>query len=388
MEPGPHPYPAPPGYGAWNAQPVPGQAPGDPFHPQGVPGYPPGVPGYPPGVPGYPPGWPTAAPAKPSALPVEEREYHEFFRAPRFRWWKPVLSLLMFAALWFGAAVVFPGIALAVDLATGRLQLSDLNGPAEEVVKKVMTPLGFTANNIALALSIPAAGLTAWALHGQRPRWMSSIAGGFRWGLLGRFVLVAGPIFLLSFGLEIVLGGPPEFRWNADSTFLILAILVTTPFQAAGEEYALRGLVARAVGSWFGWRRLGLVVAAVLSSVLFMVLHNANNPWLNTYYFTVGMICSVLAWRTGGLEAPVALHVCNNLVSEITLPFGGLQSMFDRGPDSAGPLVLLQLAFTFSVMAGMLWLAHRLGLSRTAAPGRPQPPPVQEVFWNSSHTIA
>jgi membrane protease YdiL (CAAX protease family) len=220
---------------------------------------------------------------------------------------------------------------------------------------------------------------------------MSSVTGGFRWGLFGRFVLVAAPIFLLGLGVDIALSGVPEFRWTADSAFLIVAILVTTPFQAAGEEYGLRGIVARSIGSWFGARRLGLVVAGVLSSLLFMVLHAADNVWLNTYYFSVGVICSVLVWRTGGLEAAVALHVCNNLISEVTLPFGGLEGVFDRGPESADATILFQLVFTLAVMAGMLWLARRHKLPRSAAPAA-LPAPEQSgpggVLWTSMHTIA
>ncbi len=338
---------------------------------------------------GYYPAPVVEPPARPSALPVAQREYHEFFRAPRFRWWKPVLALLMFGAAWLIGNLVLSGTALGVDVATGRVQMSDLNsGDVNQVAQALMTPLGFTANNVSLALAIPLAGLAAWAVFGQRPRWMSSITGGFRWSLFGRFALIAAPIFLLGLGVDIVLSGVPELRWNADSVFLIVAILVTTPFQAAGEEYGLRGLVARSIGSWFGARRLGLVVAGVLSSLLFMVLHAADNVWLNTYYFAVGAICSVLVWRTGGLEAAVALHVCNNLISEVTLPFGGLEGAFERGPESADATILFQLVFTLAVMAGMLWLARRQKLPRSAAPGAPEPSVPGGVFWTSTHTIA
>ncbi len=348
-------------------------------------------PPFAPAPPPPPTAWPVPSqPLKPSALPVTPHEYHEFFRAPRFRWWKPILSLGMFLGLCLLAAIVIPGIAIGFDLAAGRITMDDLtSGDPSRIVKAVTTPLGFAANNIALALAIPFAGLTGWAVYGQRPRWISSITGGFRWPLLWRFALVALPIFVLSVGVDMALGGVPEFRWNPDSVFLILVVLLTTPFQAAGEEYGVRGMVARSIGSWFGSRRLGLVVAAVLSSLLFMQLHGADNVWLNVYYFSVGMLCSVLVWRTGGLEAAVALHVCNNLVGEITLPFGGLEGMFDRGPTSAGPGILFQLGFTVAVTAGMLWIARRQRLVRAAAPAARLPEELSgqsAVEWNSSHT--
>jgi len=328
-------------------------------------------------------------------LPVVPRQYHEFFRAPRFRWWKPILALAMFVALFFVAALVVPGIGIAIDIAAGRVSMEDLtSGDPDRITAAVSTPIGFATNNVALALSIPLAGLTAWAVYGQRPRWISSIAGGFRWRLLWRFLLVATPVFLVGLGLDFALGGIPEFRWNNDSLFLILVVLLTTPFQAAGEEYGVRGIVARSVGSWFGSRRLGLVVAAVVSSWVFMLLHAADNLWLNIYYFSVGMICSVLVWRTGGLEAAVALHVANNMVAEIHLPFGGLEGMFDRGPDSTGPIALVQLVFTVAVMVLILWIAKRQGLATSAAPAAVvpvgatpgEPNGWSEVEWKSSHT--
>jgi len=307
-------------------------------------------------------------PVKASALPIVPREYHEFFRAPRFRWWKPVLAIAMFVATWFLAALVIT-IALAlIDTAAGRLDIS-----AAAQGDLTLTPLLFLANNLGLAAAIPLAGLTAWAVFGQRPRWISSIAGGFRWGLFWRFVAVALPILLVSVGVETLLDGPPQLVWNADSWFLIVAILLTTPLQAAGEEYGTRGLLARSIGSWFGSARVGLVVATVVTSVVFMLLHGAGDPWLNGYYFTVGVACSVLVWKTGGLEAGIALHVVNNLIGEVTIPFGGLESMFDRQAGAAGPEILIQVFFTLALVAALLLVARRLKIPQSAAPAAVQP---------------
>lgn len=306
-------------------------------------------------------------PVKASALPIVQREYHEFFRAPRFRWWKPLLAIAMFVATWFLATLLISIPPVIIDTASGRL---DMSTAAQGQIK--LTPLLFLANNLGLAAAIPLAGLTAWAVFGQRPRWISSIAGRFRWGLFWRFVAVAVPILAVSVGVETVLGGPPQLVWNADSWFLIIAILLTTPLQAAGEEYATRGLLARSIGSWFGSARVGLVVATVVTSVVFMLLHGAGDPWLNGYYFTVGVACSVLVWKTGGLEAGIALHVVNNLIGEVTIPFGGLESMFDRQAGAAGPEILIQVFFTLALVAALLLVARRLKIPQFAAPAAVQ----------------
>ncbi|MCC6497265.1 MAG: CPBP family intramembrane metalloprotease [Propionibacteriaceae bacterium] len=299
---------------------------------------------------------------------MTQREYHEFFRTPRFRWWKPLLSLGMFVATWFLANLAIGLVAVIYDWSTGRVD------PQATMAGEItLTPALFTANNLALAAAIPLAGLSAWAVFGQRPKWISSIAGGFRWSLFWRFTAVAVPILLLSFGTEVLIGGPPELVWNPDSLFLIVVILLTTPFQAAGEEYGVRGILARSIGSWFSSSRVGLVVAGAVTSVVFMFLHGAQDPWLNVYYFGVGVICSLLVWRTGGLEAAVALHVVNNLIGEITLPFGGLESMFDRQAGVAGPEILIQISFTIGLAAAMWWVSKRLGIPRSSAPAAVQP---------------
>ncbi len=334
----------------------------------------------------FPPGYQAGPPPKPSALPVAQREYHEFFRAPRFRWWKPLAAIGMFAASAFLVILLLTPI-IFIDVANGRIDLGKLT--SGEIPT---TPLLFLVNNLGLAVWVPLAGLTAWAVFGQRPRWLSSIAGGFRWRLFGRFALIAFVVLAISTGADIAFsGGVDGLAWNSDSLFLIVTIVLTTPFQSAGEEYALRGLGARAIGSWFGWRRAGLAVATAVTSVIFMLLHGAGDPWLNAFYLLFAVLSSVLVWRTGGLEASVALHVCNNLISEATLPFSPIEGIFDRHAGVAGPETLWQMAAIVIVAALMLWQARRLKLPRTAAPAAPNPTVPSApggVFWNSSHTIA
>ena len=107
-------------------------------------------------------------------------------------------------------------------------------------------------------------------------------------------------------------------------------------------------------------------------ALVFMALHGADNFWLNLFYFSDGLICSYLVWKTGGLEAAVAQHVFNNLIAETALPFTPLDGIFERGPESAGPEALIQIAITVAVAAGMLWVAKRAGAVTATAPGAPR----------------
>lgn len=304
--------------------------------------------------------WPTIA-VYPSPLPVVNRVYHDFFRTPRYRWWKPLLVMLLFGFSWLFASIFITAAAMAYDRVTGRVASDNLD--------LVITPVMFTANNLLLALAIPLAGLSAWAVFGQRPRWLSSVVGGFRWTLFWPMAGIAAIGGAANLGLTLLAGGVEELRWQADSLFLIAVILLTTPLQAAGEEYGLRGLLSRAIGSWFSARRAGFVVSTLITASLFTALHGAANPWLNIFYFTVAVGCSILVWRTGGLEAAVAFHVANNLFGEAVLPFTDLSRVFERGAGAAGPEALLPLTLVVATMAVMLKYARIRRPVTSSAPG-------------------
>jgi uncharacterized protein len=309
------------------------------------------------------PGTP-APPARLVALPVEPRAYHEFYRTPRFRWWHAAVALVLFIGGW-GAAVIGATI--------GALLYESLVGGAtiEEISDGLLTPSLFLANNVGVACAIPAAVLAHWAVLGQRPGWLFSIQGRMRWGVLSRFLLVAAVVHAVVLVLWLVLNGAPaDLRVRPDTWFLLVVILLTTPLQAAGEEVAFRGLGARAVGSWFSRPRVGLVVSTAVTAVLFMALHIAGDVWLNVFYVCLALGASLLTWRTGGLEAAVALHVVANLTTMLFLPFLGLDGFFDRTSGTGGPEALAQAAAVLVATACLLWWqTRRLELPVRAAPG-------------------
>jgi hypothetical protein len=122
---------------------------------------------------------------------------------------------------------------------------------------------------------------------------------------------------------------------------------------------------------------VALVLGGVVANLLFMVAHAASDPWLLVYFFVFGASLSVVAWQTGGLEAPVLVHSVNNLFTLVPLAlFGDISSPFQRGPGTAGPIMILPMT-VLVVMAGVLtWWARRSHVLRSNAPAAPpQPPP-------------
>lgn len=330
----------------------------------------------------YPP-LPGPYPApRPVALAVTPTDYPSFWRTPRWAPWRPIVTLLLAVVGFFVLQVVSAILAVVLDHLTGRV---DFQQQAEATAggSIIATPAIFLINNLGLAALIPLCLMLAWGFTGQSPKWLSSVVGGVRWGWLGRCFLVLTPLWLIYLGFDAVttdsLSG---LAVNPDTPLLIVGIIVTTPLQAAGEEYAFRGLANRAVAGLVPTRARpwGAVLGAVVTSALFMLAHGAGSGWLNLYYFSFGMIACAMTWWTGGLEAAIAMHVVNNLISEATMPFSDISGMFDRGAGAAGPETLIGIVMPMIGAVLIGWHARRAGVVSRTAPGLAQlPVPVLPV---------
>ncbi len=304
-------------------------------------------------------------PATRVVLPDVEREYHQFYRTPYFRWWRPLLALVMVFVTCFVASGVIPLGGLAV---TGELDLEELSQGRLDM----NTPTMFLLNNLGIIAFIPLAWAAHRAVFGQRIGWLSSVAGRFRWHAFWRFVGLSAAILVVMFAIRIVAeGGLPELKILPETWFLLAAVLLTTPLQCAGEEFAFRGLGMRAIASWFPSSRVGLIVAAVVTTGVFMLFHGAGDAWLNADYAVFGLCTAVLVWRTGGLEGAIALHIANNFLALILLPFIGTSGLFDRQAGVGSPWQLLNMAALVGATALILWQAKRLGLQSRSAPAAP-----------------
>ena len=323
------------------------------------------------GTPGY--GTPHLAPPPyiiPTAalpvLPVVETDYIRFFVSPRFRWWKSLLALVVGGGVGFIAMV---GGGLVGMFADG---LDYVFGPDGTIR---VGPWTFIWNNLGLAAATPIAMFAAWVFIGQRPGWLSSVTGTFRWRWFARVIVVLLPIWAVMVGVETLVARP-ELAWRESTMLMIVGVLLTTPLQAAGEEYMTRGFLARCVGAWFRNPKVAFAVSTAFTALIFMALHGAGDPWLNAFYLVFAAAGSWLVVRTGGLEAAVALHIVNNVLAMVVLPFSDFSDMFERGEGAGDPSVLINMAVIVGATALIDWLARRRGLTVRSAPGRmPVPPP-------------
>jgi hypothetical protein len=182
-------------------------------------------------------------------------------------------------------------------------------------------------------------------------------------------------ILALNLAIGILLPGLLAGEWpDAPTTplplfLLCLAIvLVLTPFQAAAEEYVFRGLLPQAIGAWLRW----VPFALIIPTIAFAALH-AYDFWGLVDVFIFGLAASLVVWRTGGLEAGIAMHTVNNIASFLLLASGVFGTTVNES-ETAGPVGPAVSVVTMGLwVLWMWWLAPRAGAARIGAYGSGQP---------------
>lgn len=293
--------------------------------------------------------------------------YHLVQRGGRPGVWRPIVGVL---ALIVGFAVVVPvlvqvwfALGLAVtghDVTAGVERMLDLDDP---------TPLGLAYLNVALAGAILLTWLLSRVLHGLQPGWLASVTPRIRWGwfvvcfglsFVALLATVLVSAFLPAQGESVEMSGQVNDFTSTTRDFL-LVVLLLTPLQAAGEEYAFRGYLTQAFGNIFASRW----VAIVLPALLFALAHGSQDPPIFFDRFAFGLVSGALVVLTGGLEAGIAMHVLNNwLAFGLALAFGDMASTLNPTGGSwwSIPVTLTQSLVYFGVV---LLVFRRMGLRDT-----------------------
>ncbi|MHA7282068.1 CPBP family intramembrane glutamic endopeptidase [Arthrobacter sp. TMS2-4] len=317
---------------------------------------------------------------------VEEQfAFHRLARSwPQHRWWKPLLTVLLGGVFY----VVFVLMVLVTGLALASLTPAGV-GPYFDAlsVLDLSNPVMFAFTLVSLILMIPALALAA-LIVGPRPiGLLSSVAGHIRWRWLAVCAGVSVAVFLVnlvvSFGVGVLfpveaepLPVPPE-----TTTLLILLALsvLAVPFQAAAEEYVFRGFLMQAIGSW-----LRHPAFAILLPVPLFVLGHGYDPLGQADVAIFAIFAGWITWRTGGLEAAIAVHAVNNMTIFVLGAFGLVDVNSTEGSLSGLVLSVATMALTAVIIVR---LADRRGVARTrtvtlwpapepanGVPGPPLPP--------------
>lgn len=268
-------------------------------------------------------GWAWAKPAQPIRwVPTEPLEYHRLFRGvPRYRWWRPLLALLLGVVYYLTLSVVFGLLVMVPYLMISGAPL-DQDALMELAIPDTQRPISLLLTLGSVAMMIPAVQLAMLSTGLSPVGRIWSVALRIRWGLIWRTALPALAALVvmnaIGFALEAALaagrGGaaPPEapvIDWGLAAWSAAL-ILVLVPIQSAAEEMVFRGLLMQVIGSWLKspW------FAIVIPSVLFGFAH-IYDVWGWLSVVAMALIAGWISWRTGGLEAAISLHVINNWVA-------------------------------------------------------------------------
>lgn len=252
-------------------------------------------------------------------------DYLQFAARGRNEWWRYAASLVLACGLAFLAL-------LAGSMILAALRLLPLNVAAQ--MSQPSNPPAFFLG-IAATFGALAGGLMATAALIQRKspgdvigRWQWRL---FVWGLIG-WLAVQGVLTLIDVAIA-----PRGFSFSAGPGTAALAgwALAGLLVQTFAEEFIFRGFVTQGTLLWFK-RPLP---AAIVSGLLFGSLHVLNG-WpqaINAAMF--GIVCSLIAIRTGGIALSYGIHLANNYFGAVVVVsasdvFKGTPGLFTQNTPS------------------------------------------------------
>ncbi|MDO4412126.1 CPBP family intramembrane glutamic endopeptidase [Cutibacterium sp.] len=230
----------------------------------------------------------------------------------------PGSGLVGLIGLLLGYAIVVPGLLYAF-LGVGFFLERN---PGEEFSAYYTRAAGFhtvgglIATHLALASLIVVVLMLARYVNHRAPRWVASVQPGIRW----RFGLIMALVAVVVLNLTQLLvrgGADTHVTVPRDWWIWLLAIIITSPFQAVAEELFFRGYLMNVISGLALSLpdKAGKCLSVIVSALIFALMHGTQNAWLFADRFAFGLIAGWLVIVTGGLEAGVATHVVNNLLA-------------------------------------------------------------------------
>jgi len=305
------------------------------------------------------------------------------FARRRSGWWTPLAVGaigLVFYIVMLTVVIVIVGIVSFADpqVLNGILELSE-NPSSFDMTDPFLLVLVLGT----IVLMLPSYQLASLIINGKRVGLISSAAGRLRWRWMLLCGAVAIAVFAVLSALSLLLPGqaapstPPSENPLWPVTLVVLLVLV--PLQATAEEYVFRGYLMQAIGRW-----LRHPAFAILLPVPLFVLGHLYDFWGQVGVGVFAVAAGWLTWRTGGLEAAIALHVVNNLSAFLISLAGGA----DAGDTSLGPISALSSAVLVGAYVGVVeWLLRRRARRGRALPRTlvlTAPAPVVPVYAAAS----
>ncbi|MFB8893540.1 CPBP family intramembrane glutamic endopeptidase [Microbacterium plantarum] len=311
----------------------------------------------------------------PRPIDSDRLAFHRLvFARRRSGWWTPLavgaVGIVLFLLMVLGAALVALLIALSSEEAARALNRVLNDGG----VLDISDPLSLLIGLGAIALLLPAYLLASLIVNGRRVGFASAVFGRLRW----RWLLVcAGLAVAMAIVVAIATALLPAEQSGESLTppvgatlwLSLLVVILVVPVQAAAEEYIFRGYLMQSIGRW-----LRHPLFAILLPVPLFVIGHLYDPVGQAAVALFATAAGWLTWRTGGLEAAIAVHIVNNLLAFVTGIVAGTDpSAADVGWVSFATSVLLLGGYCLAVE----YVLRRRPIARTYGLPRTQlPPPI------------
>ncbi|WP_268932211.1 CPBP family intramembrane glutamic endopeptidase [Nocardioides okcheonensis] len=277
----------------------------------------------------------------------------------RMAWWKPLLLLVALPA----TLLVLQVLAL---LLVGAVEGSD------DPLGADLTPLKSLAVNASIGLT----GVVALLLTARMARvpWRALLSTRRTLDRRRLVTYALGAVVLVGAALGATAVVSPEstgwsgFAVTGTTVGLLCVTLLTTPLQAIGEELTYRAALMPAVASWSRAVTPALTAGITVSALVFAAMHGSTDPWLAAYFAVVGLSTALAAVISGGMEAPIAFHVVNNVLAGVVgnLFSDGGTTTIDRTADTGDASLLLLVAANVAMV--LLVVAHERRRAPSAGP--------------------
>lgn len=252
-------------------------------------------------------------------LPRHNSDYISMLRTPNFRWWRPLLSLLtlilVHLALAFGSIfLVAFSIFFTEGATTGFDNFSYLfsfRPASENQGLLIIAILLFT-----LVLLIPSVLVAFQVGHARSAAVASSVEIRIRWKWLFTCLGIFIPVMLAGIlaSVYISTGELFEIKITPHTLIGIVVVFLLVPLQSAAEEFLFRGWFMQNFGAYFKHSRSAWIVVSPISVLLFVLAHGSSSLNTNLFLGSMAVVATLLVWKTGGIEASIAIHAANNIL--------------------------------------------------------------------------
>ena len=245
----------------------------------------------------------------------ENNKITDFMTYPKtfekYKWYKPIFVLIITCVL----TLIFSFICvIAFDLIYGETLTNSLMLGGYEVMN---TQIGEIFTDLLVIIMIPALYIGVKIVRDRPFSSYISSRGEWNYKLYLKAFIIPFVLFMLVSAIELAIEGKdPDAVYHFSVPFLI-ALIILVPLQCIAEELVFRGLIMQTFGAWFKIP----VVALILQSILFTVIHGYNSIGL-IQIFVTGIIFGFFAWKTNGIEVSSAIHTANNFSVALLSAFG------------------------------------------------------------------